>query len=74
MNIRKLTRGTELLVLAFGGEKLRRRMWEDLGTGIAICMEEEYQRAIREQDEATCTVFPKEDILEIYTTSLEKSV
>lgn len=68
-----LYRGTEVIVLAFGDEKLRRRVWEDLKTGVAVCREKEYQRAIGEQDEAICSVFPKEDILEILDTPLSES-
>lgn len=71
---RTLRRGTEVIVLAYGNERLRRRVWEDLGTGIAICREKEYQRAIHEHDEAMCTVFPKDDILEVIGTPLAESM
>jgi hypothetical protein len=73
MTMTTLKRGTEVLVLAFGNKQLRRRVWEDLERGVAICREEEYQRACRDEDEATCTVFPKEDILEVYEEREEQS-
>jgi len=62
-----LSRGTEVTVIAFGGERLRRRVWEDIGEGVLICREEEYQRAIREHDEANCSGFPKEDVVEVHS-------
>lgn len=68
-----LQRGTEVIVLAYGDERLRRRVWEDFGEGIAICREQEYQRAIHEHDEAMCSLFPKDDILEVIDTPLEES-
>lgn len=71
MNSNKiLSRGTEITVIAYGGERLRRRVWEDVGEGVLICREEEYQRAIREHDEANCSGFPKEDVVEVHTSPL----
>ncbi len=67
-----LSRGTEVTVIAFGGERLRRRVWEDTGEGVLICREEEYQRAIREQDEANCSGFPKEDVIEVHNSQFAK--
>ena len=68
-----LERGTVVTVIAFGGKRLRRRVWEDTGEGVWICKEEEYQRAIREHDEANCSGFPKEDVVEVLDSSLAES-
>jgi len=54
----------EMELVEHGGKRLRRRVWEDVGEGILICTEEEYQRAIREQNEANSSAFPKEDVIE----------
>jgi hypothetical protein len=74
MNSNKiLSRGTEVIVIAYGGKRLRRRVWEDVGEGVLICTEEEYQRAMREQDEANSSGFPKEDVLEVQSDVLTES-
>ena len=65
MNNRALKRGTVVTVIAFGGKRLCRRVWEDIGDVVLICTEEEFQRAIRNNDEATCSGFPKNDIVEV---------
>jgi len=31
-----LERGTEVTVIAFGGKRLRRRVWEDVGEGVGF--------------------------------------
>lgn len=58
-------------MLAFGGKKLRRRVWEDTGDAVFICSEEEYQRAIRQSDEANASGFPKELVLEVHDALAE---
>ena len=73
MNSRTLNRGTEVTVIAFGGRKLRRRVWEDIGDVILICTEEEYQRALHYNDEATCSGFPKDDIVEVHNSPFAES-
>lgn len=73
MNNKTLNRGAEVTVRAFGGRKLRRRVWEDIGDVVLICTEEEYQRASLHHDEATCSGFPKEDVVEIAGTTLAES-
>jgi hypothetical protein len=70
MNSRTLRRGVEVTVSAFGGRKLRRRVWEDIGNVVLICTEEEYQRAMRDNDDANCSGFPKEDVVEVHTSPL----
>ncbi len=48
------------------------RVWEDVGEGVLICREEEYQRAIREHNEANCSGFPKEDVIEVHNSQFAK--
>jgi hypothetical protein len=73
MNSRTLSQGVVVTVRAFGDRKLRRRVWEDIGNVVLICTEEEYQRALHDNDEATCSGFPKEDIVEVLDTPLAES-
>lgn len=61
-----MERGTEVTVRAFRGERLRRRVWEDVGRGVLLTSETEYQRAIREGDEARAAGFAKDDIVEVH--------
>ena len=58
-----MERGAEVTVVAYRGERLRRRVWEDAGPGVLICSEEEYQRAMREGDEPLYVGFPREDVI-----------
>lgn len=69
----QLSRGTVVIVIAFGNKRLRRRVWEDTGDGIWICREEEYRRAIQEHDEANCSGFPKEYIVEVLQSPVAES-
>ncbi len=73
MNSRTLSRGVEVIISAFGGKRLRRRVWEDIGNVVLICTEEEYQRSLYYNDEATCSGFTKEDIVEVLDTPLIES-
>jgi hypothetical protein len=73
MNNIVMNRGTKVTVIAFGGRNLRRRVWEDIGDVVLICTEEEYQRAIGNNDEATCSGFPKDDIVEVDDTQFTES-
>lgn len=57
--------GDEVLLLAYRGEKLRRRVWQDFGRGVAICSEASYQEAIRTGIEPLCVGWPREDVLEL---------
>jgi hypothetical protein len=60
-----IKQGTIVKVTAFGGEILTRRVWEDVGNVILICREDTYQQALQDNEDPTCTGFPKEDIVEI---------
>ena len=73
MNNRTLDHGMMVTVIAFGGKKLRRRVWEDIGDVVLICTEEEFQRALHHGDEATCSGFPKDDIVEVDNIPLAES-
>lgn len=73
MSNRVLNRGDIVTVIAFGGRKLHRRVWEDIGDVILICTEEEYQRALRFKDEATCSGFPKDTIVEVHGKGFSES-
>lgn len=55
-------RGTVVTAVDFKGRELRRRVWEDTGTGVLLCKEEEYQRALRDGDEARAAGFSKQDV------------
>ena len=74
MSKRKLQRGWEVTVLAFGDEKLRRRVWKEVGKVVFICTEEEYQRALKQKDEARTAGFPKEDVIEVHDDQREEDV
>ena len=58
-------RGDRVRLLAFRGEQLERRVWADLGRGVAICSEERYQEALRTGAEPNCVGWPREDVLEV---------
>lgn len=60
-----MIRGTEITVRAYGGEVLRRRVWDDAGQGVMICSEEEYRHALMTNEEPLCSGFPKRDIIEV---------
>jgi len=61
----RLQQGTEVTVI-FMGQQLRQRVWADLETFILVCSDEEYQHALAEQREATCSGVLRENIVEIH--------
>lgn len=66
MGERTYRRGDIVRLLAYGGDRLVRRVWQDLGRGVAICSEDTYQRAIRDGiAEPNCVGWPREDVLEL---------
>jgi hypothetical protein len=67
MELGSLIRGTEVTVVAYGGERLRRRVWQDLGSGVLLCSEREYQRALGVGDEPQYSGFPKEDVVAVHS-------
>jgi len=74
MTKRMLKRGWEVTVLAFGDEKLRRRVWKDVGKVVFLSTEEEYQRALKQNDEARAVGFPKDDVIEIHDTQRAEDI
>jgi urocanate hydratase len=58
-------RGDVVILLAYGGAHLTRRVWEDAGAGVLICSEAGYQEAIRTGQEPNPVGWPREDVLEI---------
>lgn len=61
-----MVRGTQVTVMAYRGRRLRRRVWQDVGVGVLLTSEEEYQRALAEGSEAEASGFPKTDIVEVH--------
>ena len=59
-----MERGMKIVVVAYGGERIRARVWGDLGPGVLICSEEEYRRAIESETEPLYAGFPREDLIE----------
>jgi hypothetical protein len=59
-------RGDVVILLAFKGERLTRRVWRDPGgPGVAICSEGAYQAAANGGPEPRCVGWPREDVLEL---------
>ena len=57
--------GDVVILLAYRGERLTRRVWRDSGgRGVAICSERDYQLALRGQ-QPRCVGWPREDVLEL---------
>lgn len=56
-------RGAHVVVVIFGGIRQRARVWDDLGAGVLICSEDEYQQAIAEDKEPLYAGFPRQDVL-----------
>jgi hypothetical protein len=59
--------GDVVRLRAYKGEILIRRVWQDVGRGVAICSEGAYQRALQTGEEPNCVGWPREDVLEIVT-------
>jgi hypothetical protein len=57
-----LCRGDIVTVLVYGGERLRRRVWADVGRGVVVCSEAAYQQALRSGELPLVVGFPKEDV------------
>lgn len=64
-DVARLERGTKVTVRAYGGALLRRRVWEDVGRGVMVTNEREYQCALQDGEEALASGFPKSDIVDI---------
>jgi hypothetical protein len=62
---RPLHQGDQVLLLAYGGEHIIRRVWLDHGRGVYICSEDVYQQALASGDDPWCVGWPPEDVLAI---------
>jgi hypothetical protein len=60
-----LPQGTIVTLIARGGKQIRRRVWEDTGRAVLICLEATYQQALATEEEPNCSAFPRIDILEV---------
>jgi hypothetical protein len=60
-----LERGATVTVITYRGVPRRGRVWEDTGPGVLVCLEEEWQRALRAGEEPHCVGFPKRDVTEV---------
>jgi hypothetical protein len=54
--------GNFVIVKAYGGELLTRRVVADLGETVVICSEAEFQKARNEHREPSGIGFPKQDV------------
>lgn len=64
-------RGDVVVLLAYKGAHLTRRIWRDSGgSAVAICDEDNYQRALATQTEARCVGWHREDVLELVSREL----
>lgn len=57
-----LKRGARVTVTAFGGKKLDRVVWEDVGRGVLITTAREYAKAESEYREPICVGFPHDSV------------
>lgn len=55
--------GQEVMVVAYGGERLRRRVVRDLGATIVICNEQEFHKSREENRAPEGVGFPRKDVL-----------
>ena len=58
-------RGELVDVIAYGGATLRRRAWLDVGRGVLVCSESDYQVALSGDSEPRTVGFPKDDVTQI---------
>jgi hypothetical protein len=66
-----MQRGDIVLLRAYRGEQIQRRVWQDVGRGVVICSEAGYQEAIRTGLAPTnCVGWPREDVLEVVEPAL----
>ena len=59
----QMEQGTRVIVRAYGGKKLERIVWEDVGAGVLLTTEGEFERAKAEGREPIVVGFPREDVL-----------
>ena len=59
---KELSRGQLVTAVAYGGERLTRRVVSDLGRTVVICTEEEFHRAEQEKRTPDGVGFPRKDV------------
>ena len=59
---KELQRGQLVTAIAYGGERLERRVVADLGRRVIVCNDEEFQRAAEENRSPDGVGFPKKDV------------
>lgn len=64
-----IARGQHVLVKAFGGQQLERIVWEDVGVGLLLTTESQYEKAMTNNIEPIAVGFPKEDLIEVLPKS-----
>ena len=60
-----IERGKQVLIRAYGGQQLQRIVWADVGKGLLLTTEREYNRAIKEKLEPISVGFPKDDLIRV---------
>lgn len=61
-----MERGTVVTVKVFNNRLVRKRVWKDAGRSVHLTYEREYQRALREHDEAEAPGWRRDDIVEVH--------
>lgn len=64
----KLERGSEVTVVAYGGERIRKRVWEDTGRSVLLCSDTGYQRAVETGQEPLYAGHPREAVVHASST------
>jgi hypothetical protein len=60
-----IERGRQVLIKAYGEQQLQRIVWADVGKGLLLTTEREYNRAIKENTEPISVGFPKDDLIRV---------
>lgn len=67
-----MKRGERVTVVAFRGNRLDRRVWEDVGAGVLVCSDDEYQKALQLGIEPQSSGFPKQDVSLVDSLTAER--
>jgi hypothetical protein len=60
--MKQLIAGQEVIVLCYGGERLKRVVVADRGRSIVVCDEQEFHRAEQEKRKPEGVGFPRKDV------------
>lgn len=61
----RIEQGSEVTVVAYGGEHIRKRVWQDTGSGVLLCSDAAYRAALETGREPLYSGFPKSDVIEV---------